>query len=202
MAVHALAIAQPPGWPRIAARAIDWLWSMQKDEGSWIEPDACGPVHLTVLVLDAIALANGAEHVTFRWRPVLPLSTRSDQKELGVEPGRNIENLPSSLKPLEVTQEASGIAKAQDANIASKRHTERQEVPAVTLAQQRRAAVDAYIEEIFDKTGERITRSNIWKKVGYKDRSDFERWERNDPKATKAAHDRFTRILFEKPHLK
>lgn len=66
----------------------------------------------------------------------------------------------------------------------------------------RRAAVDAYIEEVAKK-GKRITRTDIWKKVGYKSRTEFERWERNDPKhPNKIAHERFTGILTEKPHLK
>ena len=67
MALHALALAQPPGWRRIATHARDWLWSKQQDDGSWIEPGSSGAVHLTVLVLDAIALANGEKNVTFRW---------------------------------------------------------------------------------------------------------------------------------------
>lgn len=65
-----------------------------------------------------------------------------------------------------------------------------------------RAAVDAYIEEV-GKAGKRITRTDIWKKAGYKTRTEFERWERNDPnRPNKAAHENFTRILSEKPHLK
>lgn len=66
----------------------------------------------------------------------------------------------------------------------------------------RRKAVDAYIEEIFSRTGKWITRTDIWKAARYKSRTEFERWERNDRRATRTAHDRFTRILSEKPHLK
>jgi alkanesulfonate monooxygenase SsuD/methylene tetrahydromethanopterin reductase-like flavin-dependent oxidoreductase (luciferase family) len=65
----------------------------------------------------------------------------------------------------------------------------------------RRAEVNAYIEEVA-KTGKRITRTDIWKSQGYKSRTEFERWERKDPRATKTAHDRFTRMLAQKPHLK
>src|ERR1022692_495314 len=66
----------------------------------------------------------------------------------------------------------------------------------------RRAAVDAYIEEC-RKAGKRVTRTDIWKKAGYKSRTEFERWERNDPnRPNKSAHERFTGILAEKPHLK
>jgi hypothetical protein len=67
----------------------------------------------------------------------------------------------------------------------------------------RRAAVDAYIDEVLRLTGKRITRTDIWKFARYKSRTEFERWERNDAKRpNKAAHERFTRILTEKPHLR
>ncbi len=67
----------------------------------------------------------------------------------------------------------------------------------------RRAAVDAYIGEVFSRKGERITKTDFWKSARYKSRTEFERWERNDLKhPNKTAHQRFTRILTEKPHLK
>ena len=67
----------------------------------------------------------------------------------------------------------------------------------------RRASVDAYIEEVFSRTRKRITRTDIWKSARYKSRTEFERWERNDLEhPNKTAHQRFTRILTEKPHLK
>jgi len=66
----------------------------------------------------------------------------------------------------------------------------------------RRAAVDAYIGEVFRRTGKRITRTDIWRSARYKSRTEFERWERQDRRATKAADERFTRILAEKPHLR
>jgi hypothetical protein len=70
-------------------------------------------------------------------------------------------------------------------------------------ASDRRAAVDAYIVEVFDKTGRRITRTDIWKTARYKSRTEFERWQRKDPNnPNKSAHERFTRILAEKPHVK
>ena len=67
----------------------------------------------------------------------------------------------------------------------------------------RRAIVDAYIEEVRIKTGRRIYRKAIWIAAGYKTRTEFERWERRDTKhPNKAADENFTRILREKPHLK
>jgi hypothetical protein len=69
-------------------------------------------------------------------------------------------------------------------------------------AAERRKAVQAYIDEVLEKTGKRITKTDFWKSARYKTRTDFERWQRKDPKATKAANERFTRLLKEKPHLK
>jgi hypothetical protein len=81
--------------------------------------------------------------------------------------------------------------------------TELQSGPAADSgAGDRRTAVDAYIEEVFCATGKRITRTDIWKSARYKSRTEFERWERFDKRATKTADQRFTRILSEKPHLK
>jgi len=39
----------------------------------------------------------------------------------------------------------------------------------------RRAIVDAYIQEVLRKTGKRITRKEIWTNAGYTTRTDFER---------------------------
>lgn len=66
----------------------------------------------------------------------------------------------------------------------------------------RSVAVDAYIDEVFQLTNKRITRKDIWKSARYSTRTEFERWQRCDARATRAAHERFTRILAEKPHLK
>jgi hypothetical protein len=67
----------------------------------------------------------------------------------------------------------------------------------------RRAAVDAYIEEVFREKGKRITRTDIWKSARYKSRTEFERWERNDPdRPNRTADELFTQILIDKPHLK
>ncbi|MEK7750863.1 MAG: hypothetical protein AAB654_03030 [Acidobacteriota bacterium] len=67
---------------------------------------------------------------------------------------------------------------------------------------ERRAAVEAYIDEVHRRTGMLISRADIWKAAGYKDRRQFERWQSHDPKASRAANERITRILTRKPHLK
>jgi hypothetical protein len=73
----------------------------------------------------------------------------------------------------------------------------------------RERLVDAYIDEVFQKTGKTkmISGADIWKAAGDKDRTEFERWknhyyERHGKKTNQAAHDRFIRVLREKPHLK
>ena len=59
----------------------------------------------------------------------------------------------------------------------------------------RRALVDSFIEDEFQRTGQRITRTSIWKSAGYHSGTEFERWQRRAPQASKAADRNFTRIL-------
>jgi len=79
MAVHALALAQPRSWSRIATHARKWLCSVQQEDGSWHEPGTPGPAYLTVLALDSIAVSNGEKTVTFRCSMV-PRETSSQQE--------------------------------------------------------------------------------------------------------------------------
>ena len=58
------------------------------------------------------------------------------------------------------------------------------------------------IKEVLDETELKITRKNIWEKVGYKDASEFERWQRCDKRVSRTASERFTAVLREKPHLR
>ncbi|HLN02701.1 MAG TPA: hypothetical protein VK335_25655 [Bryobacteraceae bacterium] len=70
-------------------------------------------------------------------------------------------------------------------------------------SKQRRALVNSYIDEVFRETKKHITRKDIWQSARYKTRTEFERWERADRRATKTSNERFTRLLtVEKPHLK
>jgi hypothetical protein len=117
--------------------------------------------------------------------------------------------LGDALIPDGIEQRKGGFPKANQAGGTKPRGGEptcKEPGPAVNEASNsgtdRRKAVDAYIEEVFDRMGKRITRTDIWKSARYKSRTEFERWERNDHRATKTAHQRFTRILSEKPHLK
>ena len=66
----------------------------------------------------------------------------------------------------------------------------------------RKEAVDRYLREVFERTGKKITRGDFWRAAGYKNPTEFERWQRKDSKTNKTADANFRRILKEKPHLK
>jgi hypothetical protein len=78
-----------------------------------------------------------------------------------------------------------------------------QKAVASMSATDRRTLVDNYIDEVRRRTGKRITRTGIWKSAGYSTRTEFERWQRQDPRATPTAHEKFMRLLqHDRPHLK
>jgi hypothetical protein len=141
------------GWCRVAARGRDWLCKVQDQDGFWQEA-AADPVHLTVLVLDALALVAGDFRLTF-----------------GRQPKARVNEKTHDVGPLDT-------------------------------AEQRLAAINNYIREVGEKTGKKITKKQIWSEELYKSPTEFERWQRADPKATKKATDVFNGILAEKPHLK
>src|SRR5665213_3809767 len=68
-----------------------------------------------------------------------------------------------------------------------------------TDAPDRRAQTDAFIEQVFQTTGEHITRTHIWKVAVYKEASQFERWQQNKGRVTQRAHKKFTSILATNP---
>ena len=93
------------------------------------------------------------------------------------------------------TTNANALPAAQPAALHG---SEIDETPATN-----REKVDHYIEEVWEVARRRLTRADIWRSARYKTRTEFERWERNDFRATKSATNRFTKmILSEKPHLK
>ena len=67
---------------------------------------------------------------------------------------------------------------------------------------ERREFVDAYIQEVLDKTGHKIWRKDIWQAVGYKNAMEFEKWQRCAKHSSSGTHAKFVRLLTEtKPHL-
>ncbi|MGP8242905.1 MAG: hypothetical protein ACLQVN_00125 [Bryobacteraceae bacterium] len=62
----------------------------------------------------------------------------------------------------------------------------------------RRKAIDGFISKLAD-AGHKISRKHIWSVAGYKDRTEFERFQRGDTRTTKSATASFNRVLNMKP---
>lgn len=78
MAVTALALHRPRGYKTIINKAVQWLCDQQKPSGMWADDGAYEDVtFLSVLVLDAIACAEGDPRVTFLGPPPVPASKRA-----------------------------------------------------------------------------------------------------------------------------
>jgi hypothetical protein len=66
---------------------------------------------------------------------------------------------------------------------------------AIPKTEDRPAAVDAFVTEVLQQTGRKITRRDIWSAAGYTNRTQFERFQRNSPKCGPSATSSFTRVL-------
>jgi hypothetical protein len=62
----------------------------------------------------------------------------------------------------------------------------------------RRTAVEAFIAEVTE-AGRKITRKDIWTVAGYTNATEFERFQRGDPRTTSSAATAFNRVLGMKP---
>jgi hypothetical protein len=72
------------------------------------------------------------------------------------------------------------------------------------MPKSRRALVDAYIKEVWDKKRLKIKRKDIWQGAGFTNPREFQYWQSQDSKRrpNKEAHKNIMRVLTEKPHLK
>jgi hypothetical protein len=75
VAIHGLALWQPEGCGRRVARGAEWLLTRQYPDGSWREKNFHN-CYTTVLVLDAISLADGQVPLTFSRRQIEGRSNR------------------------------------------------------------------------------------------------------------------------------
>lgn len=69
-------------------------------------------------------------------------------------------------------------------------------------ASTRRERVNAFIRRVYDAQRCTPTRRNIWRNAGYSSSTDFEQWQRNDPRTTKRAAENFERVLSDPAALK
>jgi len=58
-----------------------------------------------------------------------------------------------------------------------------------------RERIDAFIARVLSDTSKKINRTDFWLVAGYENRSEFERFQRDDPKTTKSAKRRFEEVL-------
>jgi hypothetical protein len=71
LAIQALCLLRPRGWRLAVLRGVDWIWSQQGQDGVWVDKEtdmwlfSPSVDWLTVLVLDAIDLADGKSQLTF-----------------------------------------------------------------------------------------------------------------------------------------
>jgi hypothetical protein len=63
----------------------------------------------------------------------------------------------------------------------------------------RRSVIDAFISEVTEFAGRKITRKDVWTAGKYKDATEFERFQRSDSRTTAAAIKTFNRILKMNP---
>ena len=108
--------------------------------------------------------------------------------------------LRTEKQPDTDTVDRDPIGETEPSAAAARERTDTDAVDRNSIASERRRAVDEYIAEGRIQ-GIPITRKAIWQKAGYKSRTEFERWERNDRRATATADRYIRRVLEEKPHL-
>jgi hypothetical protein len=63
----------------------------------------------------------------------------------------------------------------------------------------RRAQIDAFIFKVMEETPKKVTRKDIWLVAGYRNATEFERFQRNDVRTTQSATANFERVLRMKP---
>lgn len=61
------------------------------------------------------------------------------------------------------------------------------------------ASIAAFRATVLQRTGKRIAKKDIWIMAGYNDATEFERFQRNDPRTTETAKANFHRVLGMEP---
>lgn len=90
------------------------------------------------------------------------------------------------------TTEASQEARTNKPIELTKRE---QAIDADASAAEQRALINSFISKVEREKGYKPTRTDIWTAAGYKDATEFERFQRNDERTTTAATLAFRRVL-------
>ena len=76
------------------------------------------------------------------------------------------------------------------------------ELPEHATTEQKAQAVKAFLTEAKAATGDRFLKQDIWRAAGYEAATEFQRWQRNDHRRTKAGDRNIRRVLREKQYRK
>ena len=94
------------------------------------------------------------------------------------------------------------VASGPEDAVANRVPAQPDELPEHATTDQKAQAVKAFLTEAQAATGEQFLKQDIWRAAGYEVATEFERWQRNDRKATKAADRNIRRVLREKQYRK
>ena len=97
--------------------------------------------------------------------------------------------------------EGQGASGSEDA-VVNRVPAQPDELPEDATREQKAQAVKAFLTKAEAATGERFFKRDIWRAANYKSSTEFERWQRNDRRATKAADRNFRGVLREKRYRK
>lgn len=162
-------------------------------------------------------ISKNASETAFRSRPELELKNqiRLDQELLQIETlyearysHWRAEAIEKVGKREQVPQEELKVEVCSELSTP----TTRANNPTEPLSQteglnSRQQLVQDYKDEVFRATKRRLTDADIWRKAGYKNRTEFERWKSDRPgrgrRPNIAAGNTFRKLLTtDKPHLK
>jgi hypothetical protein len=116
LAVHAIAATAHPRRDQMMVDAARWLQQQQDPAGYWAEDSSFNPVHLTVLVLDALELASGGTHTTTR----KVKASRSNRRKSQVPQRPGPRKMPSALKRFRVGLSFPGEVRTSVKAVANK----------------------------------------------------------------------------------
>ena len=172
-------IAGSVEWHAVQSRRL----ALAESAGAMITTTARAPVSTDSADLPVLAGTSTVDHAPFS--PVVATTTMTARPTPGDEVATAATpdmRASDNAKPVQAVPERAALD--------------------LRTREARRAAVDAYIAEVYAKTERRIRRKDIWQKARYETRSEFERWQRCASNASEGSHERFVRILTDKPHLK
>ena len=117
------------------------------------------------------------------------LEARASNKQLAVVDSENQASLSTDAN--------STQTRSESVSVQVKKVEPVQETVGQTTAT-RRKQIDDFISKVRE-SGRKITRKHLWTAAGYKDATEFERYQREDSRTTKSAATTFNRILNMNP---